>query len=717
MTWDFYANNKDAIDAIAAIIGALSVVGGAVWAGLKLWHSKHIRGEVNNVFEIIADKENFLAKLLRSVNNDSPFADHKIPYQPRISGENLQAELKTELNASRYLLITAPTGYGKTREAGMLAKKMMEDGWQVIRVLDTGWLDVPKNSLTSGRVKVLLLLDDLNNLFRKARGLQDPKAETSQIPTFKAPSYYTRLLAVLNWFEERHDPDDFCVLATARDEEEYLQALEYNENDKLWKRFTRVKIKEPSIPTVVDMLQKAKAEGLKGLESDFETIARRNDRSIRNLVLNLQRWHRENKAIAADNFLESQGKSWSEKFTEVEKKLKDQPVKFFYLAVFLLRYFQVPLVPHFVISLAGRLAYPAAWERFTRRRHTRKTFNYLTQKENLLTPPDGKLEGCPLVQNADPQAYLEKVLETLLFNGYFYTQEISFAVLRFIDFVNQDQKQKKMRSSLLFVVLLFLHFPNELRALLLGKNPKHRSKAIKILTKKRKKNILTSLFLSELHSKQGASAESIALLEKEIKDNPQAGTLYNELGMAYKKAGRYEEAEASYRKAIELNPSYATAYSNLGILLKNLKRYDEAEASYRKAIELNPSDATAYNNLAILLRTISREKEALPLLGKMMEIAPEDFNSYLGVASIKRGLGETIESELVEKARALMPADDFYNRACLESVCANADLAFEYLQKAAQKERFNPAWAWKDPDLQWIRSDPRFEQMVGKKPS
>ena len=150
--------------------------------------------------------------------------------------------------------------------------------------------------------------------------------------------------------------------------------------------------------------------------------------------------------------------------------------------------------------------------------------------------------------------------------------------------------------------------------------------------------------------------------------------------------------------------------------MKNLKRYEEAEASYRKAIELNPSDATAYNNLIILLRITGQTDKALPLLEKMIEIKPEDFNSYLGFASIKKILGESIDPSIVEKARQYIPDDDFYNRACLESVCDNFELAFQYLRKAAQKEKFNPTWAWEDPDLQWIRDDPEFTEIAGPKP-
>ncbi len=71
--------------------------------------------------------------------------------------------------------------------------------------------------------------------------------------------------------------------------------------------------------------------------------------------------------------------------------------------------------------------------------------------------------------------------------------------------------------------------------------------------------------------------------------------------------------------------------------------------------------------------------------------------------------------QFAAQARALIPPDDWYNLACLESICGDVDAAIEHLRRAAARDGFDREWARRDPDLEWIRGDERFEEIVGDK--
>jgi hypothetical protein len=109
-----------------------------------------------------------------------------------------------------------------------------------------------------------------------------------------------------------------------------------------------------------------------------------------------------------------------------------------------------------------------------------------------------------------------------------------------------------------------------------------------------------------------------------------------------------------------------------------------------------------------------RETDALDLLGQYARLAPNELDPILALASVHKKLGHMEESaKFAVQARALILSDDWYNLACLESVAGNVDMAIEHLRCAASNPKFNRARAAHDPDLEWIRNDPRFQDIVG----
>ncbi|MCE7861300.1 MAG: tetratricopeptide repeat protein, partial [Chloroflexi bacterium CFX2] len=499
---DFWADNKDTIETIFTVIGGLIALGGVIWAvfkwGISRWWTNRIRSEVK-VFELITDPTTLLSKLYGTENDNSPLADHNIKYQPRDPNRDMQAELKAALNRSRYLLVTAPTGYGKTREAGMLAQTMMLEGWRVLRIR-TGWLDMPKtlpDELGGNRSRVLIFLDDLNGLFSTGNLTQSPRVESEKSLLLSQSSYHDRLLQVLDMFEGMCTASEIRVIATARSEAEQWKLLEYDPNDRLWKRFERVELPEPADSAIVNLLEDTtKQADIKGDESDFEAIARKSDGTYRNILLNLRRWRAQNKEVDTNDFTETLDGSWQDIY---ERAVKKHPaVKYVYDSLDVLQQAGVELFMFFVEPTAVMLWGGNFLQKRRRKREIGRAIHYLTKETTILKVSNGELNP------SDGQV------------------EVGRAGITWKDY-----------SKFLFHLLM--DSPN--------------------------KNVSASIYglsVSLYYTKQFEYA--LQSIKKYISIKPSDSDGQNVLGILLKTLKRYDEAEAAYRKAIELNPDYATAY-------------------------------------------------------------------------------------------------------------------------------------------------------------
>ena len=392
---DWWTQNKDAITAIGAALAATITIGGIIWAifkwGILRWWNNRIRVDVK-VFEVISDPSVLLPKLYATENDDSPLADHNIKYQPRDPKHDLQAELKAALTRSRYVLITAPTGYGKTREAGMLAQTMMLEGWRVLRIR-TGWLDVPKTlpeELGGNRARVLILLDDLNGLFSIGNLTQSPRVEHEKTLMLSQLSYHDRLVQMLEMFEGMCTESEIRVIATARSEAEQWKHLEYNGKDRLWKRFERIEISEPADSVIVKLLEDTtKQADLKADESEFEAIAHKSDGTYRNILLNLRRYRSQNKPVSKDDFTDTLDGSWQDMY---ERAVKRHPaVEYVYDAIDILQQAGIELLPFLVEKTAMIIWGGNFFQKFLRERQVQNEIRYLTRETNILRLEKGKL--------------------------------------------------------------------------------------------------------------------------------------------------------------------------------------------------------------------------------------------------------------------------------------------------------------------------------------
>lgn len=218
-----------------------------------------------------------------------------------------------------------------------------------------------------------------------------------------------------------------------------------------------------------------------------------------------------------------------------------------------------------------------------------------------------------------------------------------------------------------------------------------------------------------------------------------------------------EAADRASREALRLEPALAEAHAARGLTLFLMQRSEEAEGAFREAISLDPllfqaryfhgracfqdgrmekaasefreaariredyqASFLAAQSLEALGRTDEARvqlMEALRVVEKHMELNPDDPRAATMRAVSLCRLGRPEEGLFwAEKALEIDPEDAGvrYNVACLYSLEGRADDALRCLAEAFDRGFHNREWFENDPDLDPLRSDPRFQELIGR---
>jgi eukaryotic-like serine/threonine-protein kinase len=260
-------------------------------------------------------------------------------------------------------------------------------------------------------------------------------------------------------------------------------------------------------------------------------------------------------------------------------------------------------------------------------------------------------------------------------------------------------------------------------------------------------HIADDWFLSPMDSMPQATeaAEKALALDDSL---PQAHTERGEIYFFHE--FKWAEAEKEFRRAIELNPNYALARTYYGWLLMCTWRTDEGIAENQRGQELDPLSLDTNTYLGINLYYTRHYDAAVEQLRKTLEIEPNFWfaRAYLGRAYSKLGRPSEAIAELQKaeqlsggladpwsglgvayaaqgdktKAREILgklkvqtdPYVPPYSIGVLYANLGEKDHAFEYLQKAYEQGSIYASFLKVDPELDPIRSDPRYKELLRK---
>ncbi len=212
-------------------------------------------------------------------------------------------------------------------------------------------------------------------------------------------------------------------------------------------------------------------------------------------------------------------------------------------------------------------------------------------------------------------------------------------------------------------------------------------------------------------------------------------------------------AEREFLRAIELNPNYAGAHSRYGEILTSLGRFDLAEREHRKALELEPLSLVSNFAYGEMLVNARRYDDAINHLKKTLELDEKFVLTYVPLASAYQLNGSYRES-VETRARhaeingntefAASVRDSFekggwegYLRYEISRVkprpdsgehfrgvrnelatkyvqLGEKDKAFEALNDAFENREFTLRWIKVNPQLDPLRDDPRFQELLKK---
>jgi TolB-like protein/Flp pilus assembly protein TadD len=223
---------------------------------------------------------------------------------------------------------------------------------------------------------------------------------------------------------------------------------------------------------------------------------------------------------------------------------------------------------------------------------------------------------------------------------------------------------------------------------------------------------------AELERAETASRTALAL-------GPDVAEAHAARGLALALRGGFEAAEREFLTAIRLDPSayeahyfYARACFQHGRPARAAELFETAArirddyqawffaAQARAALREAPAAAAAY-------------RRSLEVTRRHLELHPGDARAVtMGAVALSR-LGERDEGlRWAERALAIEPDDAgvSYNVACLFALAGMPNRALDCLRQAIRGGFWHREWARNDPDLDSLRQDGRFRELLAADP-
>jgi tetratricopeptide (TPR) repeat protein/predicted Ser/Thr protein kinase len=231
--------------------------------------------------------------------------------------------------------------------------------------------------------------------------------------------------------------------------------------------------------------------------------------------------------------------------------------------------------------------------------------------------------------------------------------------------------------------------------------------------------------LGSFYANRARYEDAAAQFRRVIDLAPENVRGYTNLGGIYVLQGETRQAEEILRKSLSIEPNYR-AYTNLGVLFFSQARYLDSSTMFEKATQLNNRDPRVWRNLGDAYywsqeqraKAVRAYRRAAELLVSQRKISSRDPNLMTELALCDSMLGKQKEAlALISEAGAQSPSDPEIQFRAAEIYEQGGDHAAALNKLAlAVHMGYSVADIRRDPTLQQLHKDPRYQKLLEEKP-
>ncbi|HSF78730.1 MAG TPA: winged helix-turn-helix domain-containing protein [Steroidobacteraceae bacterium] len=225
---------------------------------------------------------------------------------------------------------------------------------------------------------------------------------------------------------------------------------------------------------------------------------------------------------------------------------------------------------------------------------------------------------------------------------------------------------------------------------------------------------LGALGLVQLHHDWDFAAAG-RQFERAIALNPSAANVRHDYVHYLLTVGRDEDALAEMETVLKLDPLGTGVNTCHGWHLYATRRFGQALEQGQKALSMNRRGAFVHIILGWAYQGQGAHQEAVAALRTAVQESPGDAWALAALAQGLAAAGQREEARLALQQLDAIAAQEYtspYDRAAIHAALGEADIAFEWLDRAfAERSTLLVFLTW-DPRLDPLRRDPRFRRLM-----